>query len=91
MFTYRYGGSQTGITGMNDGWYDTQEMSELKFLRANGDGYHQGQNDGDEQKNGLPQVLNTLFNSTHRKMLGVGMRQLPGDLRGPKFFFKQSV
>jgi len=92
MFTYRYGGVQTGLTGMNDGWYDTMAVSELKYLRTQGDGYHQGQNDGDVQKNGLPQVLNTLFNSTHRQMIGVGARSAPFiDLRGPKTIFKQSV
>ena len=53
-----------------DGGAPTAKWDDIKFLNKLGDGYTQGQNDGDEQKNGLPQFLNILFNSTHRRMPG---------------------
>jgi len=96
-FTYKYCGTHTGLgsslwPGLNDGYYMTNAKSESLFLNKFGDGHHQGQNKGDKQENGMPQMLNTLFNSTHRKMLGVGERAAPFiDWRSRKLFFKQSV
>jgi len=67
-----------------DGGAPTTKWDDIKFLNKLGDGYTQGQNDGDEQKNGLPQFLNILFNSTHRRMPGgVGVVPFqPGSGRG---------
>jgi hypothetical protein len=71
--------------GRADGGAPTTKWDDIHFLNKLGDGYTQGQNDGDEQKNGLPAFLNTLFNSTHTQMRGgVGMIPgQPGSGRGP--------
>lgn len=60
-----------------DGGLPTTKWDDIEYLHALGDGYTQGQNNGDVQKNGLPQFLNILFNSTHRRIAG-GVGLAPG-------------
>jgi len=90
-----------GIDGFGWGWDNMHSNSrvnkenliktkDLELLQTMGDGFHAGQNDRDVQKNGLPLWLNTMFNSTHRQMLG-GVGLFPGDQRSNKTFWKQSI
>lgn len=65
----------------------TVSIGDAQYMNCIGDGYVNGQNEGDENYS----TMSTLFNSTHRQIRG-GADFFPGmDLRGRGIFFKQSV